>query len=227
MKGVLLMGRRSTFIPEQHIGKVFHKLTIIEYSSRKAHGHTFVCECSCGNTTVVYYSSIKSGNTKSCGCYRKEASSRRKRTVHGNTGNPIFSRYKSMIDRCNNPENVNYINYGRRGIKVCEEWLKDFSVFESWALENGFDKKLSIERIDNDGGYSPENCKWANRSEQANNRRSNRNLTFKGRTQNLRAWANELGIKENTIRARLDNLGWSVEKSLTKPTNKYRKGREQ
>ena len=132
-----------------------------------------------------------------------------------------------MIDRCNNPENVNYINYGRRGIKVCEEWLKDFSVFESWALENGFDKKLSIERIDNDGGYSPENCKWANRSEQANNRRSNRNLTFKGRTQNLRAWANELGIKENTIRARLDNLGWSVEKSLTKPTNKYRKGREQ
>ena len=132
-----------------------------------------------------------------------------------------------MIDRCNNPENVNYINYGRRGIKVCEEWLKDFSVFESWALENGFDKKLSIERIDNDGGYSPENCKWANRSEQANNRRSNRNLTFKGRTQNLRAWANELGIKENTIRARLDNLGWSVEKSLTKPTNKYQKGREQ
>lgn len=153
--------------------------------------------------------------------------SRRKRTVHGNTGNPIFSRYKNMIYRCNNPGNVNYINYGRRGIKVCEEWLKDFSAFESWALENGFDKKLSIERIDNDGDYSPENCKWVNRTEQANNRRSNRKLTFKGRTQNLRAWANELGIKENTIRARLDNLGWSVEKSLTKPTNKYRKGREQ
>jgi hypothetical protein len=118
-----------------------------------------------------------------------------------------------MIQRCSNPKNDNYHLYGAKGISVCDEW-KDFSVFSRWAAENGYADNLSIDRIDNNKGYSPDNCRWATAQEQTDNRECTRLISFDGRTQTLKRWAEETGIPYKNLLWRIDN-GWPIEKALT------------
>jgi hypothetical protein len=118
-----------------------------------------------------------------------------------------------MRRRCNNPNQDAYKNYGARGIFVCSEWQSDFKVFHEWAMANGYQNSLTIERIDNEKGYSPDNCKWVTRKEQANNSRHNRLITYKGKTKTVAQWAEEKGINPKTLRKRLWN-GWDVESAL-------------
>ncbi len=135
-------------------------------------------------------------------------------TTHGLTGTPEHAVWKTMRMRCNNPNNKSYPRYGGRGIKICERW----NDFENFLADMGERprKGLQVERINNDGDYCPENCEWNTPKVQANNRSSNRSLTYDGRTQNISQWADELGFQPSTLLMRA-NLGWDVHKILTTP----------
>lgn len=119
-----------------------------------------------------------------------------------------------MNERCYSPKAINYKNYGARGIKICDEWKNDFTAFYNWAIANGYDDKLSIDRIDNDGNYEPNNCRWVTRKKQCNNRRSNRLIECNGKIQTLQEWADETNINSNTITLRLKR-NWTIERALS------------
>lgn len=124
-----------------------------------------------------------------------------------------YSRWKSIKSRCYNPHHKYYKNYGGRGIEVCDEWRADFMSFYSWALLSGYEKGLTLDRIDNNKGYSPNNCKWSTRKEQNRNQRSNRKITINGKTKLLCEWAEESGISSKSILKRIKR-GWKNEDLL-------------
>ena len=131
------------------------------------------------------------------------------------SGTRLYRIWNGMKDRCINANSKYKYRYHDRGIKICKEWLDDFTNFYNWAMENGYSDELSIDRIDNDKDYSPDNCRWATAKEQANNKGNNILLLFNNEIKTISEWGDELGIKDGTIRARL-NRGWSVEKALSK-----------
>ena len=136
-------------------------------------------------------------------------------TTHGGSGTRLNKIYRAIKQRCNNPQNPAYENYGGRGITVCAEWLNSFEAFRDWALANGYRDDLTIDRIDNDGPYCPENCRWVTMKQQGNNRRSNRVLTYNGENHTITEWAELTGINLHTLMGRLYVRGWNVEKALT------------
>lgn len=124
---------------------------------------------------------------------------------HGKRHTRIYHIFLDMKQRCLNPKCRHYKNYGARGVTICSEWLEDFMTFYNWSMENGYTETLTIDRIDVNGNYCPENCRWVTLSEQQNNRRSCRMITYKGKTQNLKAWAKEYNMNYDKLRYRLDN----------------------
>lgn len=187
--------------------KRFGRLTVIKRSedhvapcgSKQIMWH---CVCDCGNEIETSTGSLRSGNTKSCGCLQKDIASE-KFKKHGLSGTRLYRIWVHIKDRCYNKENDSYINYGARGITVCDEWKNDFESFRDWALENGYSDELSIDRIDVDIGYCPDNCKWSTVYEQSRNKRCNNYFTHNGKTLCLTDWANELGISYSTLYSRL------------------------
>lgn len=135
----------------------------------------------------------------------------------------LYNIYNNMVLRCNNPNAINYDRYGGRGIKVCEEWSgKGANIrFFEWALENGYNDSLSLDRIDNNKGYSPDNCRWITVAEQGKNKRNNVYLTLNGKTQILEEWSRETGIDSRLIRYRIKH-GWTEEEALTIPVETKR-----
>jgi hypothetical protein len=174
------------------------------------------CICDCGATKDIVKPNLKNGTTKSCGCLNRELAKIRNST-HGHTrgyvSTKIYMIWSNMKRRCLDPSNNRYDRYGGRGIKVCERWLHSFENF----LEDMGEPLPghSLDRTDNDGDYSPENCRWVCRSDQMKNRRNAVLITHNGKTQNLVDWAKETGLKEDTISARIYRHGWSVEDALT------------
>ncbi|MBQ1790821.1 MAG: hypothetical protein II008_11615 [Oscillospiraceae bacterium] len=124
--------------------------------------------------------------------------------THGLSKHPLYHVWLNMKSRCSNPNNHKFELYGKRGITVCKEWASSFMAFYTWATANGYEKGLSLDRIDNNEGYCPENCRFATAEQQNQNRRVNRTITYKGKTQCLAAWGREIGIDEITIARRLD-----------------------
>ncbi len=207
------------------IGRKFEKLTVISQAESRNRKAFWNCKCDCGTASVVRTSSLTSGNTRSCGCLQKEIASLegKKRYKHGFSSKGLCSSgvYKSwshMKQRCLNENNKSYPRYGGRGIEVCEEWI-EFENFYKWALENGYKKGLSIERINKDGDYRPDNCKWATSREQNNNKSGNQIILYQGQEKTIGEWAEILNIKYSTLHARIKN-GWDVKQAFLTPVGK-------
>lgn len=136
---------------------------------------------------------------------------------HGGKGTRLYNIWCGMKNRCYNKKDTHYPRWGGRGITICPEWLLDFDNFQKWAMDNGYTEDLSIDRIDNNGDYCPDNCRWIPMSEQNNNQRSNRLITYKGQTMNLKKWSDKLGINYGTLLSRLDESKWSIERAFETP----------
>ena len=193
------------------IGKRFGQLVVLAYSNKDGTKHKWLCQCDCGNKKLINGGNFRNGKTVSCGCVRLQ-----KTSTHKMSRTKIYKRWHYMLERCNDPNSIRYPSYGGRGIKVCERWLK----FENFYQDMGDppDGK-SLNRINNDGDYCPENCEWATPKEQQRNTRLNVNLTLNGKTQCISAWAKELGVNNRTLSGRIES-GWSDEEALTLPVNK-------
>jgi hypothetical protein len=211
------MGRKIKDIS----GLRFGRLIAVEIVGiTKKQERIWKCKCDCGNETEVTVVRLMNGTTKSCGCIQKELSSKRAKTgiskIHGYHGTRVYICYKSMMERCCNPNNRAYKNYGGRGIKICDEWMHNPKAFIDWALNNGYKDNLTIERINVNGNYEPSNCKWATIKQQNNNRRSNKFITINNETKTLQEWADYVGILSSTINRRI-NKGWDYERAVFTP----------
>lgn len=196
-------------------GNRYGRLLVLEYACTVRKKAVWKCKCDCGNEVLVIGQDMRTGHTNSCGCLQKDFVVKKNRKYGIDYPTRLYHSWHSMIARCENPRTNYYCNYGGRGISVCEEW-HDFETFAEWALNNGYSDNLTIDRIDNDGGYSPQNCRWATKIEQENNKRTNRKVTINGITKNLVAWCNSYGINEITVFSRL-RYGWDIEKAITTP----------
>ena len=191
------------------VGLTFNRLTVIKVTGKdNGNNLLYECLCICGNTITTTSSKVRTGHTKSCGCFNKE-----RITSHGFGNHPLYDIWYNMIQRCTIPEHYNYKNYGARGITVCDEWLTIEGFLQD--MDNRPSKLHSIDRIDNDGNYCKENCKWSTTKEQGNNRRTNRILEYNDKKQTITQWADELGVSSITLYGRL-RQGWSIEDTLTK-----------
>lgn len=202
--------------------QTFNKLTAVnfEYRDDKMR-HYWRFRCECGRELIIRKGSVTSGNTKMCKeCANIQLS--KNKTTHGMSKTRIYKEWAGMIQRCTNPKNTSYERYGAKGVTVCDEWLDDFMNFYNWAMANGYRDDLTIDRIDNEKGYSPDNCRWATEKEQAYNKKSNRNLTYKGKTMTMAEWAKVIGISSSSLFGRMKR-GWSVEKALSTPPIKEKR----
>lgn len=212
--------------PRDITGLKFGKLTVIkfDYYHIQPSGNKvpyWLCKCDCGNFKSVAKSHLLTGHTTSCGCFWKE-SIKKKLTKHNQSHTRLHDIWMGILKRCYNPNAKRYKIYGAKGIRICDEWKNDFSCFYQWAIENGYKDNLTIDRIDNNKNYEPENCRWVDYKTQARNKSSNTLLTFNGETHCISEWAEITGISAFAISQRLRVLNWSVEKTLTKPVRKIK-----
>lgn len=183
------------------------RLVALERAFKVAGGYKWKCQCDCGNITYVLGTKLKQHTTRSCGCLHIETG----QTInlqHGDSKSRLYNVWASMKSRCYNPHNSRYSSYGGRGIKVCDEWL-DYKNFMQWAIANGYDYtaeygKTTIDRIDVDGDYTPENCRFADLKTQANNTRRCVYIEHGGEVKTMSEWAITLGISESSFRERLE-----------------------
>ncbi len=200
------------------LGQRFGRLEVIARNGVNAYGAAmWLCRCDCGNTVTKRGSALRSNHTKSCGCLHDELSSMRitkQNTVHGMSNTRLYEIWIDMKKRCHNINHWAYSRYGERGIAVCKEW-QIFEPFYKWAIANGYSDNLSIDRIDNDGNYEPSNCRWASRKVQANNKSNNVRYKYEDNNYTISELSDMFGISYQTLRSRIENYGWSVEKALT------------
>lgn len=198
-------------------GLRFGRLVAIrETKERSSDGNVmWLCRCDCGKEKTIKSGSLISGVTVSCGCYHTDRVSKENPKYKRR----LYRKYWSMRNRCEYEGAKYYHCYGGRGIKVCDEW-KDFETFEKWAYQNGYEEGLTLDRIDNNGDYSPNNCRWITIKEQQNNKRTNVYKTINGQRKTVQQWSEETGIHRNTIYRRIA-LGWKDE-DLINPVDKSR-----
>ena len=191
---------------EDLTGLTFGHLCVTGFSHIYKTQSYWVCSCDCGGNTIARGSHLKAGNVSSCGCKKGHI-------THGESKTRLYNVWNGMRERCTNPNAHAYSSYGGRGISVCAEW-ESFEAFRDWALSHGYSPNLSIDRKDNDGNYSPDNCRWTTAREQANNTRKTRFIEFDGQILSVSEWARKLGINQSTLSMRLNKYRWSEEKAL-------------
>lgn len=187
-------------------GQRFGKLVVIKQaeSAIMKNGYPlrkWLCKCDCGNDVVVRVADLKNGNTKSCGCYQREVA-RKIKTKHNGCEERMYSIWCNMKTRCLNPNVPAYKDYGGRGITICQEWTDSYTAFRDWCLDNGYKDTLTIERIDVNRGYEPDNCTFIGKEKQPLNARSNHLVTYKGKTKTLTEWSRELHFGRGNFRSK-------------------------
>lgn len=207
-----LVGRKFGLLTVKSIDHIFQRFN--KKGQKDGVRYYYKCICECGNEIIVEGYHLLRNKTKSCGCLKHKAH----HVTHGLGKPTTFSHWVNMKTRCLNKNNVKYKSYGGRGINICDEWLS-FENFHYWAINNGFREDLTLERIDVNGNYEPNNCTWITMEQQAKNKRNVVNYTFNGKTMNINEWTKYLGFGKETIRARLKR-GWTIEESLSKPLKK-------
>lgn len=204
---------------DEYIGKKYAHLTIISEVPTKANElRKVICRCDCGTEKIYYLGNVLVGHTQSCGCFHKEYL-REKQTVHCDSKSRLYEVWLNIKRRCYSEKCNCYKNYGGRGIKVCPEW-HDFTIFKEWAITHGYAEdaefmQCTLDRIDVNGDYCPENCRWVNALQQGNNKRNNRWITFEGETHTVSQWARIKNINYTTLFSRLFYHGWSIKEALT------------
>lgn len=192
-------------------GQKFGKLTVIGVDNEKETRKTYwYCQCDCGNIKSVRGDSLLCGAIVSCGC-RKKAQDKINLTAnhqHKQSGTRLYKTWLGMKKRCYQPHDTSYARYGGRGITVCEDWKHDFLSFYNWAINNGYSEDLTIDRIDVDGNYSPDNCRWCSPKQQANNRRANIKIKIGNATKTLSEWCKIFELSYGTINARYNRNGF-------------------
>lgn len=206
--------------PRDLTGLKFGRLTVLKFHERNKSGSRWLCRCDCGNTKVIYRSNLTNGHSTSCGCYQKEVVTRHDLSKHR-----LYSIWIDIRKRCFDTKRDSYKNYGGRGITICNEWNSDFMSFYNWAISNGYDEKLTLDRIDNDGDYTPENCRWVTRLVQNNNTRKNVYIEFKGEKLTISQLARRYDLHPKTITYRIEN-GYKGDEIIAKPNAVKRKRRK-
>lgn len=196
------------------VGKTSGRLTVTgKTTSRSKQGKViWECLCSCGNTILAATVAITSGRTRSCGCLQKETI-RAIKTKHGFNHIPEYRTWQNIRNRCYNVKQNDYSRYGGRGITVCAEWLNSFETFYR-DMGPRLSPEHSIDRKDNDKGYSKDNCRWATRIEQANNARRNVFYFHNGKAKTLTTWCRELNLNYVTVEQRIRTLDWAFEEAI-------------
>lgn len=202
-------------------GQVFGRLTVKEEAGRnKQRQVLWLCECECGNVTIVSGVDLRREKAKSCGCMRKE-NLLKSITKHGKSRTRLYKVWAGIKGRCENKNNAEFYLYGERKIKMCEEWKDNFQNFYNWAITQGYNEtaikgECTIDRIDVDGDYTPENCRWITNELQQQNKRNNHLLTYKEKTMCIAEWEKIKGFKKGLIRNRL-KLGWTITQAIETP----------
>jgi hypothetical protein len=205
--------------PPSKPGDRFGRLTLISEVPGQAvrpSQRRWSCLCTCGETTSTpALNSLRSGATNSCGCLHREKAAEAliaRSTTHGLRDHPLYHTWNGMVQRCTNPEYPNYHNYGGRGVTLCRRWLEPANFIAD--MGHGYSPGLTLDRVDNSLGYSPENCRWATMAEQNRNKRNNHLVAYRGSNLVLKAAANLAGLNYSTVRRRLCTYGWSIPRAL-------------
>lgn len=217
-------------------GKKFGRLTVVKRVENDKYGTArWKCICKCGGETITSTGHLRSGHTKSCGCYAKEVAYEKslknnKFYKHGLFKNKDYIRISHILNtmkkRCYNENCDSYKYYGKKGVIICEDWLdkeNGLMNFYDWSMQNGYKEDLTIDRIDVNGNYEPSNCRWATYKEQANNKTNNHWITYNGETYTISQWAEKLKIKKSVLIDRLSRK-WDVERAFNQPVRKSPKG---
>ncbi len=211
---------RSVNTRPEYIGKRYGRLTVIGFNLETGEKRKWRVRCDCGKEfdTIPWY--VKSGDTRSCGCLHieaiKEANTKHKHPIEENLR--LYNIYKGIKKRCYNEKDFTYKNYGARGIKMCKEWLDSYDSFFEWAMSNEYKDDLTIERVDVNGNYCPENCKWITNGEQGLNKRNTIWVNYRGEKIQLVSLCERLGKSYDLVYERIKTYGWGVEPALHTPT---------
>lgn len=217
---------KVNYADQKWLGAKYNRLTVIAFEKvkrGKSPSWNWIVRCDCGTLKSVSPYRVLNGNTKSCGCYKKDQTieyNQQSKKIHGGRHTRLYHIWRGMKSRCFNENNADYKRYGGRGITVCDEWENDFAVFRDWALCNGYSDDLSIDRIDVDGDYCPENCRWTDWSTQNKNRCSSINVEYNGKTVNLVDLADMVGIRYGTLYQRIHLYGWPIDRAIKTPVRK-------
>lgn len=210
---------------KEWLGQKFGRLTVTDFEHAKPpyRGWMWVCRCDCGEMRTLVVSDVKSGKTRSCGCLHDEACTERAIKFRHRVGDHkrLYSIYNGIKKRCYATREPRYKDYGARGIRMCDEWLNPvngFDNFAEWSFSHNYNDDMTIDRINVDGNYEPENCRWIPLREQALNKRDTLRVTYQGQTIPLRELCDKRGVNYDTVHNRIYSLKWSVEKAIETPS---------
>lgn len=199
-------------------GMRFGRLYIKEFAGYKNRRAVWLCRCDCGNEKIIIGKNILNGKSQSCGCLRIDQTVERftkhgLRSQNNDQTEKLYGVWKSMKARCYNKNQTEYNRYGGRGITVCDEWREDYSAFREWSFSNGYKEGLTIDRIDNDGNYCPNNCRWITQTEQCRNKSTNVFLEYNGTVYILKDLADMVGVDRKKLKRRIDK-GMTIEEAI-------------